>query len=69
MINEENLNKLYEGIINGNELTTKELNSYGFNSKDLKELIEQGSLERVRRGHYSFHSIDKLFYYGKKSKN
>ena len=66
MINEENLNKLYEGIINGNELTTKELNSYGFNSKDLKELIEQGSLERVRRGHYSFHSIDKLFYYGKK---
>ena len=44
MINEENLNKLYEGIINGNELTTKELNSYGFNSKDLKELIEQGYL-------------------------
>ena len=66
MINEENLNKLYEGIVNGNELTTKELNSYGFNSKDLADLIEQGSLERVRRGYYSFQSIDELFYYGKK---
>lgn len=66
MINEENLNKLYEGIINGNELTTKELNGYGFNSKDLADLIEQGSLERVKRGYYSFQSVDELFYYGKK---
>lgn len=66
MINEENLNRLYEGIVNGNELTTKELNSYGFNSKDLADLIEQGSLERVKRGYYSFKLIDELFYYGKK---
>lgn len=66
MINEENLNKLYEGIVNGNELTTKELNGYGFNSKDLTDLIEQGSLERVKRGYYSFQSIDELFRYGKK---
>lgn len=66
MINEENLNKLYEGIINGNELTTKELNGHGFNSKDLADLIEQGSLQRVKRGYYSFQSIDELFYYGKK---
>ena len=53
-INEENLNKLYEGIVKGNELTTKELNSYGFNSKDLADLIKQGRLERVKRGYYSF---------------
>ena len=66
MINEENLNKLYNGVVSGNELTTKELNSYGFNSKDLSELIEQGSLERIKRGYYSFQSIDDLFYYGKK---
>lgn len=64
MINEENLNKLYEGMLNGNELTTKELNSYGFNSKDLADLIEQGSLERVKRGYYSFQSVNELFYYG-----
>lgn len=66
MINEENLNKLYSGVINGNELTTKELNGYGFNSKDLSTLIEQGNLERVKRGYYSFKSINDLFFYGKK---
>ncbi|MGM9834376.1 MAG: R3H domain-containing nucleic acid-binding protein [Bacilli bacterium] len=66
MINEENLNKLYEGILNANELTTKELNGYGFNSKDLADLIEQGYLERVKRGCYSFKQIDELFYYGKR---
>ena len=66
MINEETLKNLYEGIVNGNELTTKELNSYGFNSKDLSDLIEQGSLERIKRGYYSFLTIDDLFYYGKK---
>lgn len=65
MINEENLNKLYNGLIDNKELTTKELNSYGFNSKDLTDLINDGVLERVRRGYYSFLSIDSLFYYGK----
>lgn len=66
MINQENLKKMYEGIIEGKELTTKELNIYGFNSKDLSDLIKQGILERVKRGYYSFQSIDDLFYYGKK---
>lgn len=66
MINEENLNMMYEGIIKNQELTTKQLNSYGFNSKDLADLIENGSLERIKRGYYSFISIDDLFYYGKK---
>lgn len=66
MINEENLNKMYEGILKNQELTTKELNSYGFNSKDLADLIDNGSLERIKRGYYSFLSIDNLFYYGKK---
>lgn len=66
MINEENLNNLYEGITNSNELTTKELNNYGFNSKDLANLIEQGVLKRIKRGYYSFQSIDELFIYGKK---
>ena len=65
MINEETLSKLYEGLIEDNKLTTKELNSYGFNSKDLSNLIKDGVLERVKRGFYSFHSIDALFYYGK----
>lgn len=66
MINEENLNKLYEGVLDSVELTTKELNSFGFNSKDLNDLIEQGKIIRVKRGLYSFKSVDELFYYGKK---
>lgn len=65
MINEENLNKMYNGLIDEKELTTKELNSYGFNSKDLTDLINDRVLERVKRGYYSFLSVDDLFYYGK----
>lgn len=65
MIDAENLNKMYEGVINNQELTTKELNSYGFNSKDLATLIEGGSLERIKRGHYSFKLVEDLYNYGK----
>jgi hypothetical protein len=66
MINEENLNKLYNGVLEGTELTTKQLNGYGLNSKDLNELIQEGSIERLKRGLYSLKSVDELFYYGKK---
>lgn len=66
MINEENLKKMYEGILKDQELTTKELKGYGFNSKDLADLIEDGTLVRIKRGYYSFKSIDDLYYYGKK---
>lgn len=66
MINEENLNKLYESVIEGIELTTKELNSMGFNSRDLSHLIEQGSIIRVKRGIYELKSVDELYSYGKK---
>lgn len=65
MINEENLNKLYKNVVDGIELTTKELNSFGFNSKDLNDLIERGSIIRVKRGLYALKSVDELFYYGK----
>ncbi len=65
MINEENLNKLYEGLIRGDSLTTKNLNSYGFNSQDLKKLITQKQLTRIKRGYYAFQSVDALFFYGK----
>lgn len=65
MINQNNLNKMYEVLIDQKELTTKQLNECGFNSKDIAALIEDGTLERVKRGCYSFLSIDNLFYYGK----
>lgn len=66
MTSDENLNKIYEGVINGIELTTKELNSYGFSSKDLSDLITNNTLERVKRGYYKLASVDGLFMYGKK---
>lgn len=66
MIHEEKLDKLYERVINDQALTTKELKKDGFNSRDLSGLIEEGILERIKRGYYSFLSIEKLFYYGKK---
>lgn len=65
MITEENLNKLYQGVIEGKKLTTKELNSYGFNSKDLKKLIDEGKLERVKIGLYQFLDSGILFALGK----
>lgn len=66
MINDENLNKLYNNILSKSELTTKELNEMGFTSKDIKDLIELGKLERIKRGYYIFLSIDDLYIYGKK---
>lgn len=66
MINEDNLNAMYETLIENQELTTKKLNECGFNSKDLASLIENGTLERIKRGHYSLKSVDSLFIYGKR---
>lgn len=66
MINQENLNKLYEGVIDNKELATKELATYGFNSKDLAALIKQGKIKREKRGHYSFLAVDDLYSYGQK---
>ena len=56
---------MYNGFIEGAELTTKELNKFGFNSKDLTALIDQDVITRVKRGLYSLKSVDKLFFYGK----
>lgn len=65
MINKENLDKLYNGVLEDGELTTRELTGFGFNSKDLNELIKKGSIIRVKKGLYALKSVDELFYYGK----
>lgn len=65
MINEENINKLYDNVINNIELETKQLNNLGFNSKDIANLIEKGTIERKKRGYYKFININELIYYGK----
>lgn len=66
MINEKNLEKIYEEVITGNDLTTKKLITFGFNFEDLKELIKVGILERKEIGLYQLLDVDKLFCYGKK---
>lgn len=67
MITEENLKKLYEEVIKGTQLTTKELNSYGFNSKDLKKLIDENQLERIKKGLYNFIDSKTLYDLGKQA--
>ena len=64
MINTENIDRLCNAAIESFELTTKQLNELGFNSKNLKVLIQDGILERQKRGLYSFKSFDKLYSYG-----
>ena len=66
MISIENLEKLYDGVIDGVTLTTKQLNEYGFNSTDIRKLIDDKTIERVKRGYFSFIDVNKLLYYGKK---
>ena len=66
MINVEDLEKIYNGVIDGVNLTTKQLNDYGFNSTDINSLIDENIIKRVKRGYYSFIDVDKLLYYGKK---
>ena len=65
MINAETINNIYESVLNNKELTTKELNSYGFNSKDISKLIEQEIIKRTERGHYIFLDFNGLYSYGK----
>lgn len=66
MINDDNLKKLYDGVIANNQLVTKSLTSYGFNSKNIKKLVDTGIIERNKRGFYTFIGINDLFDYGKK---
>ncbi len=66
MINDKNLGKVYGDALSKQESTIKELIEYGFNPKDLYNLMKDGTLERNISGYYSFKSIDDLLYLGKK---
>lgn len=64
MNNQEKMKKIYDAVINGKELTTKELNSYGFSSYDLTKMVKDQTLERVKRGVYKLKDVDGLYKYG-----
>ena len=66
MINKNNIEKLYECLIDGKELTTKELKQIGFSSSDLTKLVKDGTLSRIKRGFYTLSNVDDLYFYGKK---
>lgn len=65
MINQENLDKMYEMLIKGEELTTSKLKICGFNSHDLTKLVDSKVLERSRRGHYTLLDVEHMHQYGK----
>ena len=65
MITEEKLNKIYIGLSQGKNLTTKELKNYGLDGNDISALIKKGIVKRIERGLYSFQAIEKLYNYGK----
>ena len=66
MINDLNMYKIYDAIIDEKELTTQVLKSYGFSSYDLAKLVNNNILTRIKRGYYALVSVDELYLYGKK---
>ena len=44
----EKLNKLYDFVIDNDDLTTKDLNDLGFNYRNIRILIDNKKLERIR---------------------
>jgi len=69
MINIEKLHKMYEGIIDGSELLTKDLRSFGFSKREINELLSKKILVRVQKGIYDLTTVDNLFLYGIDLKN
>ncbi len=65
MIAYETTNKMYEMFLEKKELTTQELLSLGFTSKDLKKLVDENKLRRVKRGYYDLENYDGLLSYAR----
>ncbi len=61
----EKLNKLYDFVIDNDDLTTKDLNDLGFNYRNIRILIDNKKLERIRRGHYRLIDYNAMLSYGR----
>lgn len=57
---------LYEKVIDGTILTTKELHRCGFHYSDIEKLIELDILSYIKRGHYQFLQLNHLCDYGRR---
>lgn len=63
---DDRIKKLYEKVIHdGENLTTKELNDLGYNAKSINDLIKDGFIKRIKRGHYIFLNVNGLHLHGK----
>ena len=65
MINEQNLEKLCQSMINNDKITFKILRDCNLNYLDIKRLSSLNVLKREKRGIYSFISSEYLFKYAK----
>lgn len=66
MISNSKLYKLYDMIIFGKVLTTQELKNCGFDNNDIKKLVENSVIDRIRRGYYKLIDVEGIFLYGKR---
>ena len=66
IIKEERMKLLYDFAIEGTELTTNLLNSIGFTSYAINQLIKDNVIERTQVGHYIFKDINNLLDYYKR---
>ena len=69
MINNENLEKLYNEIINNGEIATKKLSEFKFYPVDISTLQKNNIIIRTRWGHYTINDINTLYTYGLKLLN
>lgn len=66
MISNSKIHKLYDIIIFGKDLTTQEIINCGFNKNDIKKLIENKVIDRIKIGYYKLIDVEGLFLYGKR---
>ncbi len=66
MKNTSNFENVYRALLEGQELTTKLLNSYGFSAYDLRNLVKEGVFVHLKRDVYTLSKVDGLYEQGKK---
>ena len=65
MINATKIEQIIATITTDSKLTTKKLNSYGLNSKDINKLIDMSIIKRISRGNYEVISVKEIYDYSK----
>ena len=64
MVTQDKILLIYDMILQGKSLTTKELNANGFTANDINVLIKQNVVVRVKWGLYALKDVNLLVSYG-----